>query len=187
MPQPQPNKPVWEQATPQDMVNILYVLTTIYNGCLTPVIRSGFGARAFAWYPASLILMIFYGGAAHCPEMQIYIGVWFMFIVMRRLTPNKRQHSRYQGYPWLCRLIPFVRNEYQARLLEPWVVFFGGIFLLDVSPGMAQFLIFGCISLFLTLLAEVSALSARKRAMEDARKEAKQMMDISQGGTGWGD
>ena len=155
--QPQ-DKAVWN-TPPQDMATIFYKLATVVNGCFTPIIRSGFGTHAFAWYVGSLILMIFYGGAAHCPEMQIYIGVWFMFVIMRRLKPDKRQHSRYQGYPWLMHLIPFVRNEYQARLIEPWVVFFGGVFLIGESPGMAQFFILGAISLFMVLGMETAALS----------------------------
>jgi hypothetical protein len=183
MAQPTERKP----QRPEDVVNIVYGIATIYSGCFTPVLRSGFGSRAFASYPASLILMIAYGGFANCQEIGLYIPVWLVMVVVRRLTADKRQHSRAQGYPWLCRRIPFVRNEYQARVIEPWVCFFAGIFLMSLSPALGNFVAAGCVPLLAVLMTEVAALQARKQAMEDAQKEAATMMDLQRGGSGWGD
>jgi hypothetical protein len=180
------NKEVWN-TPPQDVVNIVYGIANIVNGCFTPFLRNGFGSRGFAAHPISLIFMIGYAGFANCPEMSLYIPVWLLFVLMRQLKTNKNQHSRYQGYPWLCRMIPFVNTEYKARTVEPWVLFFGGIFLMDVSLGIGQLLIIGCATLFVVLMIEVASISARKRAMEDARHEAAQMADLQRGGDGWGD
>jgi hypothetical protein len=184
---PAPRQPADKPAMqkPQDIANIIYGLAAIVNGCFTPFLRSGFGSRGFASHPISLILMIAYGGFANCPEMSLDIPAWLMFVIMRQMKTNKRQHSRYQGYPWLCRII--TRNEYQARMIEPWVVFGMGICLTNAAPALGQFLIIGCASLFVTLCIETASIQARKRAMEDARHEAEQMKDLMKGGDGWGD
>ena len=181
--QPQDNA-AWN-ARPQDIANILYGIASIVNGCFTPFLRSGFGSRGFAAHPISLIFMVFYGAAARCPEMSLWIPAWLVMVILRQLRTDKRQHSRYQGYPWLCRLV--TRNEFQARMIEPWVVFAGGICLTDTAPALGQFLIIGCASLFVTLMIETASIQARRRAMEDARKEAAQMADLMKGGDGWGD
>jgi len=185
---PAPRQPdenaVWK-TKPTDIANILYSLAAVVNGCFTPFLRSGFGSRAFGAYPFSLLLMVVYGGFANCQEMSLYIPAWLMFVIMRQMKTDKRQHSRYQGYPWLCRII--TRNEYQARMIEPWVVFGIGLCLVGAAPALAQFMVIGCASLFVTLCVETASLQARKRAMEDARKDAQQMADLIKGGDGWGD
>ncbi len=185
---PAPRQPdenaVWK-TKPTDIANLLYSLCAVINGAFTPFIRSRFGSMGFASHPISLLLMVFYGAAAPCPEMSLYIPVWLMFVILRRFKPDRNQHSRYQGYPWLCRI--FTRNEYQARMIEPWVVFGIGLCLVDVAPALAQFMVIGCASLFVTLCVETASLQARKRAMEDAQKDAAQMMDLHRGGDGWGD
>ena len=75
------------------------------------------------------------------------------------MKTDKGQHSRYQGYPWLCRII--TRNEYQARMIEPWVVFGMGICLTNAAPALGQFLIIGCASLFVTLCIETASIQAQ--------------------------
>jgi hypothetical protein len=132
-------------------------------------------------------LLVAYGLFAPCEEMGVYIPVWLMFLIMRVGKTEKRQHSRYQGYPWLCRMIPFMNNEYKARLAEPFVLFAGGMLVMQYSPAMSVFLLSGCVSLLAILSAESGAIAVRKRAMEDAMKEGQQMMNISRGGSGWGD
>ncbi len=176
--QPQPTR-----QKPEDVINIVYGLATIYNGAFTPVLRSRFGSHAFASYPATLILLLVC--AASCPELAKYIPVWLALVLFRRLTADRTLHSRYQGYPWLCRLIPFVNTEFRARAVEPWLCFFGGIFLMQVSEPLARFVMGGSLSLFIVLMTETVTLEKRKRAMHDAAVEAGRMMDLQRGGNGW--
>jgi hypothetical protein len=184
MPQPQ-QKPAWEQVNRKDAANLITIALTAFNGCFVPIIRSGPGTRAYAWYWLSVIGMWLYKDAAPCPEMDIYIPVWLMFVVMRRFKPNRDTHSRHQGYPWLARII--TRNEYQARFVEPFIVMLAGLLVMGEAPAFGPFLIFGGISLFMGFSTEVSALEARKRQMEDAQWQGRQMADMQRGGTGWGD
>jgi hypothetical protein len=72
-------------------------------------------------------------------------------------------------------------------MIEPWVVFGIGLCLVEVAPPLAQFMVIGCASLFITLCIETASIQARKRAMDDARKDAQQMADLMKGGDGWGD
>ena len=181
MPQPPERKP----QRPEDIVNIVYGLATIYNGAFTPILRSGFGSKAFASYPITLIFMVVASAYLRCPQLITYIPVWLVLVVLRRITADRTQHSRYQGYPWLMRLIPFVRNEFQGRLLEPGIIFFTGVFLAPSSLPLARFVIGGSLSLFIVLGTEMEVMCARKRAMHDARVDARRMADLERGGDGW--
>lgn len=184
MPQP-PDKPAAQK--PQDIINIVYVLASIYNGCFTPLIRSGFGLKAFAAYPLSLIFMFVYAGYARCPQLIRYVPVWILLIVFRRITADPDAHSRYQGYPLLARRFPFMKGELMARKLEPWLCFYGGIFLLPYSQPLGAFVMGACLSLLITLGTEMELVKARKRAMHDQFLDSQRMAEIQRGGTGWRD
>src|SRR5271155_5379044 len=116
MPQP-PQKPVWEQ-NPIDLMNMLYIVMTMLAGVATPIIHSGFGTRAQAPYLWTLVMMVLYVGYARCPQLIPFIPIWLLFVIWRRITTDRYQHTGYRGHPWLACLIPFVTNEFKGRIVE---------------------------------------------------------------------
>ncbi len=181
MPQP----PEKKETKPQDVINVVFGIATIYSGCFTPLIRSGFGTHAFASYFFSMIGMYVYAGYAYCPQLVLYLPVWIVMVAFRRITADRTQHSRYQGFPWLVAILPFARKELHARMLEPWLLFFGGMFLFQYSEPLGKFVMGGCAALLVVLATEMEVVRARKRAMHDARVNAERMSDLSRGGDGW--
>lgn len=175
MPNPQPEKP-------QDVVNIGFTLASIHTACITPFIRSRFGTHAFAGYPMAGLLMFFYAGFARCPLLLWYIPAWMAMIAYRRLTADRNQHSRYQGYPWV---FGWMANEYVARVFEVFIAFFAAVFLSMVSKPLSKFVMAEIVSLIIVLATECATLGARKRALHDAQIEARHMSDLQRGGSGW--
>lgn len=175
MPQPQGDKP-------EDVVNVVFSIASIHAACITPFLRSRFGSHAFAGYPLAALLMFFYAGFANCPLLAWYILPWMAMIAFRRITSDRNQHSRYQGYPWVFARLA---NEYAARVAEVFICFFAALFLSTVSEPLAAFVMAEIVSLLIVLATEQATLQARKRAMRDAQIEARQMSEMQRGGSGW--
>jgi hypothetical protein len=181
-PQPQ-DQAVWNQ-NPASLTDLAYKAAIVYSGAFTPILRSGFGTKAFRAYIGTLVLMIVYAGTYNCPELIRYLPYWLAMVAFRRITSDRRQHSQYQGYPWLAAII--MRKELRARLLEPWLCFFAGLALMPYSEPLAMFVMGGCVSLLVVLGIEMEVIRSRKRAMHDAMVEAGHMRDLQSGGDGWG-
>lgn len=179
-----PYKPLWEHK-PLDIINIVYTLSRIYAGVLTPVLRKGFGVKAFTSYPITLIFMFLSAAYLNCREIALYMPGWLAMVVIHRLTPDRSQDSRYQGYPWLTRLI--VRGELRARTLEPFLVFFAAIFIRQDSEPLSNFLLGCSVSLFMVLMTEVQVMHAQKIAIGDAEIRARQKANMQRGYSGWRD
>ncbi len=131
--------------------------------------------------------MYVYAGYARFPQLIRYVPVWMILILFRRLTADRTQHSRYQGYPWLARRFPFMKGELKARTLEPWLLFASGVYLYTVSQPLGELFFIGCASLFIVLGTELEVARAQKRAMDDEEKNARRMANLRSGYSMWGD
>lgn len=180
---PQPkDKPVWE-TKPLDLFDMVYNLALVYAGVVLPVIRSGFGVKAPAPFVYTFILL--WAFAMCYPPFLLYIPVWLGFVAYRRITLDKRAHTRYRGHPWMSCLLPFVNSEFKGRVVEPWLVMAFGVYLKTYSADLAGFFIGSGIALYVVLLVEQAAIDARRRALHDAQLEAQEWADLEQGGDGW--
>jgi hypothetical protein len=184
MPQPPKDKPVWE-TKPLDVFDMLYNLAVVYAGVVTPVIHSGFGTQALAPYVFTFFLLYGFCGFGRCPQALPYIPAWLGFVAFRRVTLNQRAHTRYRGHPWLACLIPGVGTEKKGRTVECFIVFFAGVYLQSYHGALGKF-VMGCgVALLAVFCIDQAMIAARKRALHNARLEARQWADIEQGGDGW--
>lgn len=118
--------------------NIAYFLFVAQATCITPITRIKFGGEALG-FPGlgALILLCFWVMATGSFEIQDYIVVWFIAMVLQRIKTlidgwrGNHQHSGYGGYPWLTAWL--VRHERLAKFMEGASVFGGGMFMDDIA------------------------------------------------------
>ncbi len=160
MPQPPQDKPVRE-TNPRAMFDPLYNLVTIYTGVLIPLIHSGLGTRGQSPFIYTLFLMFGYSVFGECPHILLYIPAWLLCVTYRACTPDKYQHSTYRGFPWLACLLPFVNTEKKGRLVEPFIVFFAGLYLMAYSVRLGQFVIGAGTAMCLLFMVELAAIAPK--------------------------
>lgn len=158
----------------RDIVNLSFQLASIHAACVWPFTRSGFGTHAFSGYPWSLLLMLGYAAARPCPAMQWYIPAWLLMVLYRRATADRRQHSKYQGAPWLFKRL----NTRVAFCMELFTCFFAAIFAAMADQGLADFLLAETVSLLAVMMIEAAVIDARRRAKRDAQHQARWMNEL---------
>jgi hypothetical protein len=165
------------------MFNIVHAFAVWYSTCVTPFLRSRHGTRAVGGYAGAFLLMIGYAEYTRSFVMvYYYVPAWMLMSLYRRITADRNQDSYYRGYPWV---FGWFTNQYIARLAETFVCFFAAVFVSPYSPQLADFLLGSIVALIVVLASEVSVLRKYKLDIEDAKKRARQMNDLSQGGNGW--
>jgi hypothetical protein len=164
-------------------VNIVHTFAVWHTLCVTPILRSRHGTRAFGGYPAAFIMMLVYAEYTRAYLMvYYYIPAWMIMVVFRRITADREQDSYYRGYPW-C--FGWMANEYVARLAECFVCFFAFVFTSQVSMPLAKFFLVEIVSLVIVLAAEDIVLRKRKADIADAQRRAARMNDLARGKSGW--
>jgi hypothetical protein len=139
--------------------------------------RTGMGVRGGERLNAAAAAMILvYGCMTNSPVMLlVYFPAWLLMVVRQRLFPDRRQHSRYQGWPWLVGWL--VKDEYQARCVEAALLLLFGSLLFDVSPAAGLFLLCGSVSLTAKYVVEHVLHERRVRAWNDWQAEAEEWQD----------
>jgi len=150
--------------------NIAYFIACVHAMCILPFTRSGMGTRGIDatgfW---ALLLIAFYTGEMHCPEMLTYWYVWVVMVVYRRLTTDKRQHTQFEGWVWPFQWI--VRNEVIAKWLEALSMLILGTLFKKWSEPVGQFLFYGFFSLGFKCVIEGMHRARQKEAAHNARFE----------------
>jgi hypothetical protein len=166
-----------EGFTHGDGMNVLYRVLSVVVSCITPIIRSGFGSEGLGLngFFALLLLIVV---AASVPDMQGYLGLWIIAVVLQRIATFRNRyrglvvHSRYGGYPWLAMRMPLVRRESTALLIvEPLLVFGLGGVLYTCSADFGHFMMACAVALFLKCLVEKAIHYKRLQRMRDAEIE----------------
>lgn len=178
-----PNQPT--KIDPRQAFDPIYNVLTLICGVATVPLHCGFGSRGLAPYVYTVFFMIGYIGFGRCPQLALYLPVWMAMVAYRRCTIDKRQISNYRGYPYLACLLPFVSGEKQGRIVEPFLLFVLGIYLLPISIPLGRFMLGIGAAMFLYLLLELAAIEARKRSIDDDRKAAERWADLANGGNGF--
>jgi hypothetical protein len=163
------NPPQSQLQKPQDLFDTFFPLAYAHAGFVMPALRSAAGSHAYHHCWLTPVIVFFYAGFADCPELIYAIPFWCILIIMRRITHNRDEHSRYLGNSW-----PFswLVGEQIARWLELPLVLVVGSFLRDFSEPLGNFVASTSISLFFLLWAENAVIQARRRAMRDGEIEA---------------
>ena len=87
------------------------------------------------------------------------------------------EHSRYEGYPWLGFLVPFVKRVEGAKLIEMLLCLTVGTLLLGVDQSLGQFVFFGSFSLMGKAAIEGQIEQNRVQQMRDAQIEMRHFAD----------
>ena len=134
--------------------NLLYLLACAHSTCITVFTRRSFGVATLgingaAAFALLLGVICFTGSSA----MARFLFVWFAAVAIQcaimfiRSWRGQYEHSRYEGYPWLGFMVPFVRRVEGAKLWEMMFCLVAGTFLLGVDEVLGTFVFCGLFSL----------------------------------------
>jgi hypothetical protein len=164
--------------------NLMYLLLCAHSACFTVFTRHSFGVAALGLSgSAAFGLMMVYICCTGSQAMALYFFVWFVAFALQQLANFVRarrglyEHSRYEGYPWLGFLVPFVKRVEGAKLIEMLLCLMVGTLLLGVDQSLGQFVFFGFFSLIGKAAIEGQIEQNRVQQMRDAQIEMRQFAD----------
>ena len=155
----------------RDGFNIAGFALTAHAMTILPFTRTGMGIRGLGAYGFwAMVMIFFYALLMGSPAMLLYLALWLVMAVRHRLFPDRRQHSAYQGYPWLFGWM--VKDEYIARCVEAASMFLIGSLLYGLSQAVGLFVVCGTFSLGAKYVMEHSLHLRRVQAAHDWQAEA---------------
>jgi len=164
--------------------NVFYLLVCAHSTCFTVFTRHSFGVEGLGTNGvAALGLMFAYACYTASPAMLQYLAIWFVALALQRLTTFVRtrrgwyEHSRYEGYPWLAFMLPFVRDVPGAKFFEMLFCLMAGTFFLGIDEALGRFVLFGAFSLLAQAVIERQGETNRLQAMRDAEIEMRGLAD----------
>jgi hypothetical protein len=164
--------------------NALHILVESHACCLIPFIRHSCGTNVPGIYGVfGLFLMIFAFLASKDIGVLCFMAAWFLAVLCQRTWSlylyrrGWREHSRYSGWPWLAKLIPFCKTEAQAKSMEPPLCFGIGCLLSPLSPGTGAFIILGGASLLIVRIMQLAVTDRQVTAMLDMELEQRALME----------
>ncbi|MCK6486426.1 MAG: hypothetical protein HUU22_11045 [Phycisphaerae bacterium] len=152
-----------------------------------------FGERYMGVQAALVILLVpiycaWWGGYDVRPLFYFLAAYLFMCLVIRiggileRRRGGAPQHSRYNGFPRLCRLFPRVREVTVKSIIEPAVVFLVGVFMMPVSEPLGSYLMLASSGLLLSVNLLVGYERMRAMDMQDAAIEQRDLAESLRNG-----
>jgi hypothetical protein len=164
--------------------NLLYLLVSAHSTCFTAFTRHSFGvAELGANSAAAFALLLVYICVTGSQAMCAFMFVWFAALALQRLAMfvqglrGHYEHSRYEGYPWLGFMVPFVRRVQGAKLCEMLICLIAGPLLMGVDDALGSFVFFGTFSLMGKAAIEGQIEQNRIQSMRDARIEMEYYAD----------
>jgi hypothetical protein len=164
--------------------NLLYIVAESHASCVTPFLRHSFGTNMPGMYGIfAILLMLFAFVASEDIGVLCYLVLWFPVLICQRMRTfylfrcGWREHSRYSGWPWLAKLIPYCKTESDAKAMEPAICIGIGFLLLPLSPGTGVFVGLGGVSLFILRIMQLASLSRQVTAMHDMELEQRVLME----------
>jgi hypothetical protein len=148
-------------------VNVTYLVSSVVELAFLPFYRGHMGTHSLNLGLFTYIFILFYGGLGRAMWIATdYLPVWLAAAAWRRLTADRRQHSRYRGRIWLFR-----RYERLGRYAEVALLYaMGGLF--EHPPSRMFFRMGAAASLIVTY---VDRFTAERRALQ--RHDAEIEMD----------
>ncbi len=142
-------------------------------------IHRRFGERYFGLHSAAVILAVlvfstFWEGYDVTPLLG-FLGFYFVACMGARIGIAKRrrsgdvEHSYYHGRPVLLNWWPFKKaKERTVKGLEPFLVFFTGVFVMPVSEPLGGYLMVASLGLLVSLGLAATYQRTRQLDMQDA-------------------
>ncbi len=167
----------FERSQPMDAMGLIWSFCNVYCTSIAVFIRKDFGQEALSSNSVyALLVLIFL--AAQDPAFQIFLGLFFIAQVYRRiqtlllLRRGVVWHSRYAGYPYLAMKCPFVRKEETAKgIIEPMMCFLAGVTLMPLSEPVGLYVFWASLSFLMRAGIEREIARKRKLQMQDAKIE----------------
>jgi hypothetical protein len=160
-----------------DALAFAHRITDAFFACFQPFLRkrSGRESPGVAGVFAILILLVV-GGFDQTRLTYLYMPVWFVAILVRRIETlrirDSQLHSHYGGYPFVAMWFPFINDEDKAKaIIEPAMLFFGGILLMSVSEVFGQFTAFCGVMALARFVINHAIVTKRIQKMQDAKIE----------------
>lgn len=159
-------------------VNLACVLATAHAHCVYPFVRIGYGLQVPGFQGVhAVLLMIVAFMAAEDIAILHYLGAWIAATLVQRSIAfhrhfrGHREHSRYEGFPWLGNLFAYGRGGVAAKIFELLVVFVLGSLLSIWSEPLAIFVTSASVSLLFVLVVSETAKWRRVTTMVDMELE----------------
>jgi len=154
---------------PRDAFSLLLIFANVHAACLHPFLRRGCGVDVPGIFGVGgLLLMGVYAESTRSYGMVRYIGVWLVALIVMRIRSDRRQHSRYLGYPALVARLPPVRwardREASAKAIEPVFCVLAGAFISQWSEPVGSFVAAGVVSL--AVIEGIQRMLARREGIE---------------------
>jgi hypothetical protein len=169
----------------RDSVNLFYVLVSGHATCVTPFVRRNFGSEALGRNGAVAMLTIVLYMMVY-PRHRILVdfgAVWFVMFVLQRvktgwlLRQGRVLHSRDDGYPWLGFLIPLVKRDKTARVIEFFALFALGTWLSDYDTALGRLVGLSAVSLAIKTGIEEEVFRKRLQGIRDAEIEQRALVE----------
>lgn len=172
----------------RNSVNWLYALANAHATCITMFIRCGFGTAVPGLSGVlAVVMMLLAVAQTNDIRMLWFFYAWIIALICQRLWTGilflrgRREHSEYSGWPWLAMLFPTVRNETQAKNIEPVFCLLLGLLLGGFSPSVGGYVMFGVISLTVVRALQLAAVRRQVTAMRDLEIEQRAMSERMRG------
>jgi hypothetical protein len=155
--------------------NIVTLIADVHTACIRPLTRSHQGPHALGWPGFWAMLAIpLYAGLADAPGMLTYWYFWTAMVAYRRLTADRRQHTEYQGRPWMFAW--FMRDELNMRALEAATMpVLAGVASAFFGEDVGTFISAGIFSFGFRYVIDSMTRARRIAAARNARIEMEQM------------
>ncbi len=147
-----------------------------------------FGERYLGMQAAAVMLVVLFYGACWeghdvSPLLGFLLAYLFMCFVVRigGLIERRRtgvwEHSLYNGFPRILRLMPWL-GEHRAKLyVEPMLVFLVGVFTMPLNEPLGGYLILASMGLLLSVNLTVGYERTRAMDMNDAAIEQRDLAE----------
>ncbi len=176
------------QHNPFDMraaVNLMYVVVSGHATCVTPFVRRNFGREALGRNGAMAFVILFLYMAAYPRHvaLQQFTLWWFVMLVLQRLktgylvSRGRSPHSRYDGYPYVGFLLPFVKDHKGAWIFEFLALLGCGIWLSSLDAPLGKLIIVSAVCLIVRTAIDEDIVRRRLHAMRDAEIEQRVLLD----------
>lgn len=112
-----------------------------------PLLHMRMGRYGIGYFGlGALLFMVFYAGMTPCPLIYPYMAVWFVAVIFQQFVKDRYAHSRYNGFPIICR-VPFLGREGVGRTVEACLLVVVAMACASVDENLAGFFLVGAITL----------------------------------------
>lgn len=165
-------------------VNLACVLATAHAHCIYPFVRIGYGLQVpgFQGVHAVLLMIVVFVAAEDIAILQ-FLGAWTVATVIQRgiafhrYFRGHREHSHYEGFPWLGNLFALGRSVVAAKIFELGLVMVLGPLLSLWSEPLSIFVASAGLSLLFVLVVSEMAKWRRVTAMVDMELEQRALAE----------